>query len=100
MTHSTTSSAPTPRLWIAVRSQEPVYPENENEWQVIEDGIGVMIAILAGPLDTEVAGNARVMAAALDLLHAAKAVISCWESGNLAEAVHWLSSAIARAEGK
>lgn len=43
--------------------------------------------------------DARLIAAAPDLLEAAKLVVARWETGDLAEAVRSLSVAIAKAEG-
>lgn len=48
----------------------------------------------------EAQANARLIAAAPDLLKDAKDVVSAWENGDLAEAVRWLSATIAKAEGK
>lgn len=44
--------------------------------------------------------NAHLIAAAPDMLTAAKAVIARWESGDLAAAVRDLAAAIAKAEGR
>jgi len=48
----------------------------------------------------ESAANARLIAAAPDLLEAGEAVIAAWESGDLAAAVHSLDAAIAKARGQ
>jgi hypothetical protein len=44
--------------------------------------------------------NARLIAAAPDLLRAAETVVSRWEKGDLAEAVRYLDAAIATAKGR
>jgi lipopolysaccharide biosynthesis regulator YciM len=48
---------------------------------------------------SEAEANARLIAAAPDLLAAARAVLAAWEAGDLAAATRQLTDAIARAEG-
>jgi hypothetical protein len=46
----------------------------------------------------EAEANAKLIAAAPDLLRAAKDVVKAWENGDLAAAVRWLSATVAEAE--
>ncbi len=51
-------------------------------------------------LDGKETANARLIAAAPELIEACRAVVERWESGNLAEATRMCAAAIAKAEGR
>jgi len=75
-------------------------PEPDGEIIVMDEQDVSVATCWKQPLDPDVwvESNARLIAAAPDLLDAAELVVARWERGDLAEAVRELSAAVAKAK--
>lgn len=93
----------TPGPWTWTKEPSPTQPchvayvvRGETEF-----GNAIVSMVFANPELTVLSeGNARLIAAAPDLLEAGRLVLARWESGDLAEAVRLLGAAAAKAEGR
>ena len=90
------SAKHTPGPWKVAR-QNP--SPTTGEWMIAGAKPGYLAEVRdCGSGDVE--ANARLIAAAPDLLEAAESVIATWERGDLAGAVCALDEAIAKAKGE
>jgi len=88
-----TASAHTPGPWYVYEDARPIVmaTKSDNKYDISE--------LCCDDLTTgEIAANARLIAAAPDLLEQAKALITNWENGNLSPYIQSLQEAVNKAE--
>jgi hypothetical protein len=95
----------TPGRWRIYKDKYALF--EKNRFVISEDGVLIADTYadypdtnLGLPEEEEFPANARLIAAAPDMLEAAEKVLARWERGDLAEAIRELAFAVSNARGE